>query len=112
MTRKQLEQLSKGELIEIILQLQQRVAELEEELGRLIGLPKDWINSSIPPAKSPRANRRKSEGKRGPKRGHQGHGGKPQQPEVPIECRPHRCGRCGADLTRYPRQADTYQSGR
>ena len=102
MTRKQLQQLTNPELIEIILQLQQRVTELEEQLRGLTGPPKDSTNSSIPPSKSPKANRANRESTRGPKRGHQGHGRKRQEPDVTVECRPHRCGRCGADLTDVP----------
>jgi len=41
MTRKQLQQLSKPELIEIILQLQARVAELEEQIRPLTEPPED-----------------------------------------------------------------------
>ena len=106
MTGKQLQQLSKPELIEIILrqqalieQLQARVAELEEQINRLTEPPKDASNSSIPPSKSPKANRSHQASKRGPKRGHQGHGRRRWQPDVTVECRPHRCARCGADLT-------------
>lgn len=102
MTRKQLEQLSKAELIEINLQLQTRVAQLEEQIKRLTEPPKDASNSSVSPSKSPKANRSNRDSKRGPKRGHQGHGRKRQQPDVTVECRPHRCGRCGADLTDLP----------
>jgi len=64
MTRKQLQQLSKPQLIEIILQLQAlieqlqvRVAELEEQNKRLTEPPKDCTNSSIPPSPSPQPNR-------------------------------------------------------
>jgi len=49
MTRKQLQQLSKPEVIEIILQLQRRVAGLEKQIKRLTEPPKDSTNSSIPP---------------------------------------------------------------
>jgi len=56
MTRKQLQQLSKPQLIQIILrqqalieQLQAWVAELEEQINRLTEPPKDCTNSSIPP---------------------------------------------------------------
>jgi len=48
MTRKQLQQVSKPELIEIILQLQTRVAELEKQIRRRSESAKDWTNSSIP----------------------------------------------------------------
>lgn len=58
MTREQLEQLSKDELIDIILrqqayieQLETRVAQLEARVDRLTGPPKDHTNSSVPPSK-------------------------------------------------------------
>lgn len=91
MTRKQLQQFSKPELIEIILQLQARVAELQEQIKPLAEPAKDYTNSSIPPAKSPKPNRANRQSKRGPKRGHQGHGRSRQQPDVTVECSPHRC---------------------
>ena len=102
MTRKQLQQLSTPELIDVILRLQARVAELEEQIKRLTEPPKDASNSSIPPSQSAKPNRANRESKRGPKRGHQGHGRSRQQPDVTVECRPHRCARCGADLTDVP----------
>ena len=81
MTRTQLQQLAKPELIEIILhqqaliqQLQARVAELEEQIKRLPEPPKDCTNSSIPPSQSAKPNCSNQDSKRGPKRGHQGHG--------------------------------------
>ncbi len=56
MIRQQLQQLSKSELIAVILQqqalieqLQARVAELEEQIKRLTQPPKDCSNSSVPP---------------------------------------------------------------
>jgi len=63
MTREELQQLSKAELIEIILQL-------EEQIKRLTQPPKSSSNSSIPPSNSPKPNRLQC--KRGPKPGHQG----------------------------------------
>jgi len=118
MTRKQLQQLSKSQLIDIILQqqatihqqqalieqLQARVAELEEQIKQLTQPPKDCSNSSVPPSKSPKPSRQpaKPVKKRGPKAGHRGASRKRQPPDVIIECRPSRCGRCGADLSRMP----------
>ncbi len=56
MIRQQLQQLSKSEVIELILQqqavieqLQVRVAELEEQIKRLTQPPKDCSNSSVSP---------------------------------------------------------------
>ena len=107
MTREQLEQLSKAELVEIILQQQAlieqllaRVAQLEELVNRLTQPPKDASNSSTPPSKTRKPNRpnRKSNAKRGPKPGHTGASRKRQDPDVIVECRPASCDRCGADL--------------
>ena len=90
MMRQQLQQLSKSELIEIILQqqtlieqLQARVAELEEQIKRLTQPPKDATNSSVPPSKTRKPNRpgREPKKKRGPKQGHQGRSRKCQEPD-------------------------------
>ena len=84
MTREQLGQLSKTELVEIILQqqatilqqqalstqLQAAVAQLQAQVKRLTQPPKDASNSSTPPSKTRKPNRpnRKSNAKRGPGR--------------------------------------------
>ena len=120
MTRQQLEQLSKAELIEIILQqqatiLQQqalieqllaRVAQLEELITRLTQPPKDASNSSTPPSKTLKPNRpdRKRKKKRGPKPGHEGRSRQRRKPDVIVECRPASCDHCGADLPQAGRQ--------
>lgn len=85
MTREQLEQLSKDELIDIILRQQEiielqqarierletRVAQLEARVERLTGPPKDHTNSSVPPSQSRKPNRDgPGQSKRGPKKGH------------------------------------------
>lgn len=110
MTREQLETLSKDELIDIILrqqeiieQLQARVSELEAQVERLTGPPKDHTNSSVPPSKSRKPNRGgRSNATRGPKKGHRGHSRKRQEPDITLECRANRCGDCGADLADVP----------
>ncbi len=63
MTRQQLQQLSKDELIEIILgqqvlieELQARVSELEAQVERLTRPAKDCANSSVPPSQSRKPN--------------------------------------------------------
>jgi len=114
MTRQQLEQLSKAELIEIILQqqatilrqqalitqLQAAVAELQDQIRRLSQPAKNACNSSVPPSQTPKANRPRSrpEKKRGPKPGHEGRSRCRVQPDTVIECRPSTCEQCGADL--------------
>jgi len=104
MTRQELEQLSKPQLIEIILQLQARLAQLEEQIQRLSQPPKDCSNSSLPPAQSNKTSRpaRPPKGKRGPRQGHQGRSRRRQPPDVIIACRPAHCQRCGADLSQAP----------
>lgn len=117
MTREQLEQLSKAELIEIILrqqeiielqkarieQLEARVSELEAQIERLSGPPKDHTNSSVPPSRSRKPNRDSpGQSKRGPKKGHRGHSRKRQEPDITLECRAHHCDGCGADLSGLP----------
>jgi len=106
-TRQELQQLSKPELIETILQqqalidqLQVRVAQLEDLVKRLTQPPKDASNSSTPPSKTRKPSRpdRKRKRKRGPKPGHEGRSRKRQEPDVIIECRPASCDRCGAEL--------------
>ncbi len=100
MTREQLEQLSKATLIEIVLDLQARLAALEDQVKRLTQPPKDASNSSTPPSKTRKPNRadRKPKKKRGPKPGHQGRSRKRQEPEVIVECRAASCDHCSADL--------------
>jgi len=100
MTREQLEQLSKAELIEAVLDLQARLAALEDQVNLLTQPSKDASNSSVPPSKTRKPNRpdRKPTQKRGPKPGHEGRGRKRQEPDAIVECRPASCDHCGADL--------------
>jgi len=114
MSRQELEQLSRAELIEIVLQqqatllhqqallgqLQARVGALEELLTRLTQPPKDASNSSVPPSKTRKPNRpnRGPTKKRGPKPGHEGRSRKRQDPDVIVECRSTSCDHCGAHL--------------
>jgi len=117
MTREQLEQLSKDELIDIILrqqeiielqqarieQLETRVAQLEARVERLTGPPKDHTNSSVPPSQSRKPNRDgPGQSKRGPKKGHRGHSRKRQEPDITLQCRPDRCDDGDADLSNVP----------
>jgi len=100
MTREQLEQLSKAELIEAVLDLQARLAALEAQVNLLTQPSKDASNSSVPPSKTRKHSRpnRKSNAKRGPKPGHEGRSRKRQEPDAIVECRPASCDHCGADL--------------
>jgi len=100
MSPEDLEDLSKAELIEIVLNLQARVVELEELIKRLTQPPKNASNSSTPPSRTPKANRREPKAKqqRGPKAGHQGRSRQRQAPQVIVECRPAACRHCGGAL--------------
>lgn len=108
MTREELEQLSLPELIEIIMRLQERIvlleaqmASLQESLEPFRKSEKTSRNSSVPPSKSYKPNRKRSgrAKERGPKPGHEGRSRTRQTPDVVIECRPTVCAHCGHDLT-------------
>jgi len=100
MTSQELLQLSKPQLIETILNLQARLAELEAQIKRFTQPPKDASNSSIPPSKTRQPNRPASQPKQkhGPKPGHQGRSRQRQTPDVIVECRASTCHDCGAQL--------------
>ena len=105
-TRQALLQLSKGELIDIIfrqqaliLQLAERIEELERRLGM------NSRNSSRPPSSdAPQTPRRQTKPTGRPPGGQPGHEGH-CRPMVPVEqvdevipVKPSVCGRCGAAL--------------
>src|ERR1700674_692998 len=56
MNREALEQLSQEQLIELVLGLLQRVADLEARIAELTGPPKTPDNSSTPPSRGRKAN--------------------------------------------------------
>jgi len=96
-----LEQLDKGELIAIILELRetvarlnQRVSELEKELDQPVKTPE---NSSVPPASGRKPNKKAGQG--GAQKGHVGRSRKRAKPDVIIECKPEQCPDCGTDLS-------------
>jgi transposase len=116
MDREALRQLSREELIELVLRLQDlagvavrqqalieqvtaRVAELEAEVARLGGPPKTPGSSSIPPSQGFRPNRaERRRKKRGPRHGHAGVSRLRQAPDVIVRCRPSHCAGCGEPL--------------
>jgi len=106
MDRTALAGLEPEQLIELILQLQTRIAEqdvrlatLEQEVARLSGPPKTPENSSVPPSAAIKPNRTERRGrKRGPKRGHVGTSRLRQVPDVVVRCRPTACQGCGEAL--------------
>nr|HID14095.1 IS66 family transposase [Anaerolineae bacterium] len=102
MTRQELEYLSKAELIELVLQLQDQVTELKAKLAQKSRPPKTPANSSVPPSAARKPNRKRSPRKgkkRGPKVGHVGKSRRRAKPDVVIECRLEVCPDCGADLS-------------
>jgi transposase len=94
MDRDALVALGREELVELVLGLAARVAELEARLG---GPPKTPGNSSVPPSAGFKANRaeRRARRRRG---GHDGISRRRQAPDVVVRCRPERCDGCGAAL--------------
>ena len=119
LTRKHLEALDKGALIEIILQLADRVAQLEARLHALEArLNQNSQNSSKPPSSDPpfpqvtsRFPGDKSTNKSGGQPGHQGHGlKKVAHPDRIEEHLPQECAHCGCSLQQEPaREAGTWQ---
>ncbi len=109
--RRQLEQLSKEQLIESHLLLEARVRTLEKQVADLRELlrsqhpkpRKTAKNSSLPPGQSPKANKKpKPQAKRGPKDGHQGVSRERTEPDETLECRVTCCACCGEDLSHLP----------
>lgn len=97
-------ELSREELWELILQLQEQLAvaqakvvELEAKLAR----PKKTDqNSSMPPSQNWHGKREPGIGKRrGGKQGHQGRSRVSQEPDVVVDFRAEVCTRCGNDLS-------------
>jgi len=98
-----MENLSKEELIAIILELKREIAELKAQLNMNSG------NSSKPPSsdglkKPPAKSLRKKSGKKpGGQLGHKGHGLKiEREPDEIIIVRPIVCDACGFDITGEP----------
>ena len=97
MDREALLALDKEALVELVVQLQARVAELEAAVGRLSGPPKTPGNSSVPPSQGFKPNRAERRARR--KRGGQlGLSRRRQAPDLVVECRPTACRGCGAAL--------------
>jgi transposase len=96
MDREALQQLSREELVELVLGLAVWVAALEAQRG---GPPKTPGNSSVPPSQGFKPNRtERRRAKRGAKRGHLGMSRRRQRPDVVVRCRPSQCDGCGAAL--------------
>src|SRR3954452_17467839 len=94
MERDALVELSREQLVELVLTLAAEVAELKARQGQP---PKTPGNSSVPPSvgfKAYRAGRRAR--KRRP--GHAGISRRRQAPDVIVRCRPSACQGCGEPL--------------
>ncbi|MCC7369733.1 MAG: hypothetical protein IT306_14985 [Chloroflexi bacterium] len=92
MERDALAELSREQLIELVLGLAAEVAELKAQIGRP---PKTPGNSSVPPSVGFKANRAERRTRR---RGHDGISRRRQAPDVIVRCRPTACRGCGAVL--------------
>ncbi len=94
--RDQLQQLSKDELIEVILSLEARVVALEGQQKRPRKTPR---NSSKPSGQSPKGERRQRRAaKRGPKAGHAGKSRERSEPDMIVACQVEHCEQCGEHL--------------
>src|SRR3954468_2127447 len=95
MERDALAELSREQLIELVLGLAAEVAELKARMGQP---PKTPGNSSVPPSVGFKANRAERRArKRRP--GHDGISRRRQQPDVVVRCRPTHCEGCGEPLS-------------
>jgi transposase len=113
MERDDLTGLSREELLELVRRQQAELAEheaaierrdekiraLEEELLEFRQPVKTPENSSVPPSRGQKANRRDGRRRKaGPKRGHVGVSRARGEPDVVVTCRPNACDGCGASL--------------
>src|SRR3954468_6882622 len=94
MERDALSELSREQLIELVLTLAAEVAELKRQQGQP---PKTPGNSSVPPSVGFKANRAE---RRARKRrlGHDGISRRRQAPDVIVRGRPSECQECGEPL--------------
>jgi len=101
----QYHQCSKDDLIEMIKDRDQTIADLKKEMeGLKHPVPKDSTNSSIPTSKElikrTRSQRQKSGKKPGGQPGHQGHRRERNpNPDKTVRIEASHCGSCGADLS-------------
>jgi transposase len=94
MERGALAELSREQLIELVLALAAEVAELKAQLGQP---PKTPGNSSVPPSAGFKANRAERRARKR-RRGHDGISRRRQRPDVIVRCRPTACAGCGEPL--------------
>ena len=94
MERDALAELSREQLVDLVLTLAAEVAELKARLGQP---PKTPGNSSVPPSVGFKANRAERRARKR-RRGHDGISRRRQQPDVIVRCRPTTCEGCGESL--------------
>jgi transposase len=94
MERDALAELSREQLVELVLALATEVAELKARLGQP---PKTPGNSSVPPSVGFKANRAERRARKR-RRGHDGISRRRQRPDVIVRCRPTTCDGCGEPL--------------
>lgn len=103
MSEEELRHLSPDQVVAVVRRLEARIAELESELARRSGPPKTPENSSTPPSKGWKRERRRTEGaKRGPPFGHLGTSRRRAAPDWVVLCQPSHCAACGQDLAAAP----------
>src|SRR5919107_1061887 len=94
MDRDALAELSREQLVELVLVLAAEVAALKARLGQP---PKTPGNSSVPPSAGFRSNRAERRARKR-RRGHDGISRRRQKPDVIVRCRPGTCQGCGERL--------------
>src|SRR5215218_9197982 len=94
MERDALAELSREQLVELVLTLAAEVAELK---ARLEQPPKTPGNSSVPPSVGFKANRAERRARKR-RAGHDGISRRRQHPDVLVRCRPTACEGCGEPL--------------
>src|SRR5438067_2842672 len=105
MSDEELRHLSPEQVVALVRRLEARIAELETELARRGGPPKTPQNSSTPPSKGWKRDRRSGEGaKRGPPFGHLGTSRRRAEPDWIVLCQPTHCTSCGQALAAAPQE--------
>jgi transposase len=94
MERDALAELSREQLVELVLTLAAEVAELKRQQGQP---PKTPGNSSVPPSVGFKANRAERRARKR-RRGHDGISRRRQRSDVIVRCRPSTCAGCGEPL--------------
>lgn len=94
MDREALAELSREQLIELVLGLAAEVAELKAQQGQP---PKTLGNPSVPPSVGFKANRAEQQARKR-RRGHDGISRRRQAPDLIVRCRPRACRGCGEPL--------------